>query len=104
CSRVIMKQLTCTVLIFSVITFVLFAGCGSSEKSADSQEQKSSTPTQTSGSGDHPAQGGLNKTDTLNVNVQNTQRTPYEQTTPSQPLPTGRFAVQIGAYKMADNA
>src|SRR6266852_3073550 len=99
-----MKLLKFTLLSLSIVTILTFAGCGSSDKTTEGQDQKTSTPVTTSKSGEQPSQGGVSKSDTLNVNVQNAQKPPYDQSAFSQSTPTGKFAVQIGAYKMADNA
>ena len=93
-----MKRLTVGVLIITFAATLLFIGCGSS-----GQGQSSSSTAATTSS-DQPVVEERTKADTVNVDVQNTQKSPYESKTTPTASPTGSYSVQIGVYKMADNA
>ena len=90
---------------FTLINIMLFVGCGSSEETTEKKEEPStqtSTPLKTS----EQATKEEPRVDTVNVNVQNSQQPVYDQKTTisTQHVPLGKFSVQIGAYKMPDNA
>ena len=93
------------------LSLLSFFGCSSSEETADQKETppaveiKQTSEQQASKS--QPETG--TKVDTLNVEVQKNQKPSYESKEtpppPPQPMnPTGRYSVQIGAYKMPDGA
>jgi cell division septation protein DedD len=98
-----MNRFSAVILSVSMVV-VLLAGCSSSEQSGGQQESQSTPPPASA----PPSSGEVTKqSDTLNVQVQNTQRTVYDQQSPSstqQPPASGRYSVQIGAYKQAENA
>jgi cell division septation protein DedD len=98
-----MKRFSAVILSVSMVVLLL-AGCSSSDQSGG-QQQSQSTPPSTSAP--LSSEEITKKSDTLNVNVQNTQRPAYNQQSPSttqQPPTSGKYSVQIGAYKQADNA
>lgn len=100
-----MNTIKISIVGFLVVAGLLWSGCASSSgTSEDKQDQ--STPSTVQKPGDQPAQGAQQttgrKADTLDVTSQNAQRPPY-QSTPPQSI-EGAFAVQVGAYKMQDNA
>lgn len=98
-----MYHARCLFLISVCSVAVLLMSCGSSEESTQKQEQQSPPSVVT-----QKQQEAAAKTDTVNVNVQNTPKPDYDAKTPSPQktgaLPTGKFSIQIGAYTMADNA
>lgn len=98
--------------IVTIMAFFLFA-CSSSEQTSEDQKDKTPPPppvekqVETPPQQEQPAQRA---SDTIDVDVQREQRPPTETT---QPIPTkpqtptaagGQYTVQIGAYKMLDNA
>lgn len=82
---------------------LLLMSCGSSEESTQQKEQQL-PPTTTSQTQQQPA----SKTDTTSVSRQTTPKQEYDPRTSTPPkqsaIPTGKYSVQIGAYKMSDNA
>jgi len=92
-----------------VLAGFLLAGCSSSEKTVNNTEtpppvEIKKTPEQPVAKEEPPA---IKKIDTVNVDIQNQKKPVYEP--PSAPpaqnsTPSGKFSVQIGAYKMPDNA
>lgn len=90
-----MQRLLTYLVSFSLIA-AIFWGCGSADETAAKQEQPSPSVPSSS-------QTASQKTDTVNANIQNNQRPVYEQSV-QQGAPSGKFSVQIGAYKMQDNA
>jgi cell division septation protein DedD len=97
-------------IIFCVVIAFSFLGCSSAKETTDKQETPP-PPTEVKNAPEQPApkteQPPLKKIDTVNVDVQNTQKPTYEpkETPPPPPsLPIGKYSVQIGAYKMPDNA
>ena len=98
-----MNRISAVMLGVSLVV-LSFAGCSSSDQSGGQQESQSAPPAKTAPTS---AEEVTKKSDTLNVNVQNTQRPAYNQQSPSgtQPVPaSGKYSVQIGAYKQAENA
>ncbi len=98
------------VLLVSTVMF-LSTGCGSSEDTSSKQEVKLPENTPAANPAETPVkQDGANvaRIDTLNVDVKDAPKPPYDAWSPVTPAastaPTGRFSVQIGAYKMPDNA
>lgn len=76
-------------------------GCSSSEETTENRETSSTTETK--------KQTGMNvsqKAETLDVDIQKTQKSQYQTKTPQSDLkrPIGTYSVQIGANKMPDNA
>lgn len=105
-----MNTLIRSSIIFFVVITLSFVGCSSSEETTQKQEtppppaEVKNTPEQPAPKTEQPT---VKKIDTVNVDVQNTQKPTYEpkETPPPPPtLPTGKYSVQIGAYKMPDNA
>jgi cell division septation protein DedD len=95
-----MNRFTTVLACLTAVMTMAFSGCGSSDEATNRQEQESPSTTQGTKSGD-PSTGEQSKVaDTMNVNVQNTQKPTYEQPAAGY----GKFAVQVGAYKMQDNA
>ena len=90
------------VVAFLITAVLSLIGCSSSKES--SENQKATTQKEAEKA---PPQSPdvAPKVDTVTVDRQDTQRPVYDQknTIPS-PTPTGRFTVQVGAYKMPDNA
>ena len=82
---------------------LLLAGCKSSEESSQKDDQ--ATQNQTPSLPPKQEVKTADKVDTVDVTMQNSQKPSYEPstTTPSSPA-TGGFAVQVGAYRMQDNA
>jgi cell division septation protein DedD len=91
---------------------LVLLGCSSSEESAEKQETAPPPSPQVEKAPPKVEAAAAPKVDTVSVEMQNTQKPPYE----SKPAPvvspgirppaalTGKFAVQVGAYKMPDNA
>jgi cell division septation protein DedD len=97
-----MNYIKSSVIAFLVVTGLSWWGCASSSGSSGEKQDQS-----TSQSAGKPAAGGTvtdangRKADTLDVTSQNAQRPPYQ--TPPQSA-AGGFAVQVGAYKLQENA
>jgi cell division protein FtsN len=98
--------------IFSCYLFatLLLIGCAASEKSS---EKKETTPAPTVPKPPEeppkPEPKLSEKVDTVNVDVQTAKKPAYPEIVFAPPFvlpekPSGKYAVQIGAYKMADNA
>jgi cell division septation protein DedD len=90
---------------------LFLAGCSSSYDSAN--RQRTEEPVAQTKPADQPAARVEPKpapADTVSVMVQKTERPTYEPKNPAPAavdhtsLPTGRFSVQLGAYKMPDNS
>jgi cell division septation protein DedD len=90
---------------------LFIAGCSSSNESA--VRQRADQPAVQPPPVEQPAVRVDPKpapADTVNVMVQKTERPTYEPKSPAAgipshtELPTGKFSVQLGAYKMPDNA
>lgn len=103
---------TNTILLTVLLSVICFLpGCSSSEETSSTEGATRPQDTQAQKPPEHtPALEVKNpqKIDTLNVDVQNTPKPPYDSraslpTIGSAP-PSGKFSVQIGAYKMPDNA
>ncbi len=103
-----MKITGLCILMILTVAAILAGGCSSSDQSTQTQQPDRSVlqppPAQRTEVKQAP------QPDTVNVTVQNTERpkydpapgvTPQPQSTES---PTGRYSVQLGAYKMPDNA
>lgn len=87
----------------SILITICGSGCGTGQQSSGSETPSSSPPPST------PSTLGSRVAippDTVSVQVQNQTRPTYDSrtTTPVTPAPGGRFSVQVGAYKLADNA
>ncbi len=98
-----MNRLTLLVLSLCAVVTLLFIGCSSSEETTQ-QQQPSSTSSSTTPPAQQQNKEQPPKVDTINVDVQNTPKPNYQSKTSEAPVPAGRFTVQIGAYKMAENA
>ncbi|MBI1806301.1 MAG: SPOR domain-containing protein [Ignavibacteria bacterium] len=97
-----MKHVTVLLLWLLISCTLVILGCSSSQESSEKQGNTEPPPVQSSPKTDV---GVIPKVDTLNVNKETTPKPSYEPKSISQHgLPTGRFSVQIGAYKMPDNA
>ena len=98
------------VLIGLWITMIIAVsiGCSSSKESYGEQENQMPPPTPKEKLELPPKSTPSEKVDTLSVNPQNTEKPSYEsKTVPKttvEAAPKGKFAVQIGAYQMAENA
>ena len=125
-----MDQVKSLIIAFSLITAVLLIGCSSSEKASEKKEPARSAETQPPAEKKSEIEAKATaKVDTLNVDVQSAPKPSYEAKTqpqvdtlgtnvqkpPSSPgelkvslekiAPgSGKYCVQLGAYKMADNA
>jgi len=103
-----MKHLVTLATFVCFVSFLTLLGCSSSKQTEmppppPSEERPSVIiPPQA------PASTVEKKVDTLKVDVKNTQKPAYEEKETPLPvanvMPTGNFSVQIGAYKMPDNA
>lgn len=84
--------------ILTACAFMLAMGCSSSKQMGSTTETAAPPPTEKV---TPPA-------DTLTVDTKNAEKPSYEPKTPpstSVPMPpAGKFTVQVGAYKMPDNA
>ena len=104
-----MKQIRIFFVSLCFLAAILLAGCSSSQESS---EQKESTPPQPAQKvpeeSPKPEPKITPRADTLNVDVKNDQRPAYEPKPAPEPteqvMPRGGYTVQIGAYKMPDNA
>jgi len=103
-----MKRRQTLFLVICIITGIVLFGCATSEESSEKQETvtPAAAPMEKTPQKTEPVVSP--KIDTVNVDRQNTQKPDYEpktapQTHPAQ-MPSGKYAVQIGAYKMPDNA
>jgi len=93
-------------LVILITAGVLCAGCGSSGSSYGNGDNQSpaSTSAPVTGAAEKSSQNLQTKSDTLNVNAQNTPKPVYDSRPQTKAEPTGKYSVQVGAYKMADNA
>ena len=105
-----MKHLLIFSLSMCIITAFIFVGCSSSRESTDktetpTQAEIKKAPEQPIAKQEPPV---VKKIDTVNVDIQNQKKPTYEPTPPPPPIqnptPSGKFSVQLGAYKMPDNA
>ena len=89
----------------SILIAMCSSGCGTSQQSSGSETPSSLPPPSTPAAQDART---VTPADTVSVQVQNQTRPTYDSrtTTPVTPAPApgGRFSVQVGAYKLADNA
>ncbi len=104
-----MKTLILVPLVSTLIFFS--AGCGSSEETSSKQEVKPPLDAAAQKPAETPLQQdgrSAARIDTLNVDVKDTPKPVYDarSSVPAagSAMPTGKFSVQIGAYKMPDNA
>ena len=94
-----MNSLKIFFVAITCVAIILVAGCKSSEESSQQKDDKVMQvpplpPKQEVKTGD--------KVDTVDVTMQNSQKPSYE---PSSKTPaTSGYSVQVGAYKMQDNA
>ena len=78
------------------------AGCGSSEKTSQQESPSgSAATTQGAGAQSNAAAKAGSKVDTLSVNVKNTAAPSYDA---NGTAPAAKYSVQVGAYKVAENA
>ncbi len=104
------RQLTLILTAALLSGLLLLTGCSSSNESA--ARQAGTPAVQNTGRAEEPAarvDKPVTPADTVNVTVRNTERPSYEpksqtSTAARQAVPTGRYSVQLGAYKMPDNA
>lgn len=93
-------QLCCLLMVFAALAA---AGCAASSDQSDKTTSAPPPAVPKPGSGAAAA-----KTDTVSVAVQKAQKPSYESTDPVKTtLPTSsiiKFCVQVGAYKLRDNA
>jgi cell division septation protein DedD len=103
-----MKRVQLFLLASMLGAALVVLGCSSSSQSTkEGQEEASPAPQQAKETPPAAQQESVPpKVDTVNVDVQNTTRPTYEQKSvePSAATLRGRYSVQVGAYKMADNA
>jgi cell division protein FtsN len=105
-----MKLLSTIGIVLCFVSLLTLIGCSSSKQTQDDSKTPP-PPTEAKPLSEIPAQvpaAPEKKIDTLKVDVKDTQKPAYEEKeipppSPS-PMPTGNFSVQIGAYKMPDNA
>ncbi len=106
-----MKHLLRFSIMLCVVASLFFIGCSSSEEATDKQETPPPAEVQKAPEAvivkEEPPV--IKKIDTVNVDIQNQQKPIYEPTPTPPPLPenqipAGKYSVQIGAYKMPDNA
>ena len=95
------------------ITAFFFSACSSSEQTSEEQKDKAPPPAPVEKQVEAPPQREQptqRETDTIDVDVQREQRPPNETTPPIPTKPQtpsatgGQYTVQVGAYKMLDNA
>ena len=103
-----MKHSQLYLFIVLLIAAIALLGCSSSTQSSKGEQEETNPPAPPK-----PAETRTIKkeqpppsaVDTVSVDVQNTKKPSYEsKDTRSPATPTGRYSVQVGAYKMADNA
>ena len=102
-----MERLRALVACITTVLVLNFAGCGSSEESTGGRQQDSPSGYGTDKPSGQTAGGQEKGIDTSTAGGQNSQKPPSGQQTPSQSpqvLLYGKYSVQIGAYKMQDNA
>jgi cell division septation protein DedD len=107
-----MKHFISLAVALCIVSFVLFAGCSSSDQTAEKTETPPPPPAQVKTPAENPPPvmnpTDNKKIDTLKVDVKDITKPAYEpkEVPPPPPgkMPTGNFSVQIGAYKMPDNA
>ena len=99
----IKSLLVCLLIFCSLLVF----GCSSSQQSSQ-KEGGTETPSAQKPPEQTPPSPPVTvapKVDTVSVNKETTPKPTYEpKPTSSHSLPSGKFSVQIGAYKMPDNA
>jgi cell division septation protein DedD len=106
-----MKHLFRIYITLCITAAIFLIGCSSSEESTNKQEtpppaEVKKAPEQPIVKQEPPV---VKKIDTVNVDIQNQQKPIYEpKPTVPPPMqnanPSGKYSVQIGAYKMPDNA
>ena len=99
-------QLLC---IISVVGGVLMlAGCGSSNESTSKDQSSSSTSQTSQKAPDQNQTDASQKTDTVPVDNKDSPQQPYDPHSSApvtkSAMPTGKFSVQVGAYKQQENA
>lgn len=97
-----MKSFVPRISIIVLITSLVLIGCTSSEQTTERQKSEQPPPAQKP-----PEQTQAQKIDTLNVNVQKVPPPRSEPAVTPQTAATkwtGKFAVQIGAFKIAEKA
>ncbi|MBI4549145.1 MAG: SPOR domain-containing protein [Ignavibacteriae bacterium] len=103
-----MNAKTIVLISVSLIVVLFLIGCSSSKGSYGGREQQIPPPPPKEKPEELPKPTPSEKVDTLNINLQNTQKPSYESKTVPQPTeettPKAKFSVQIGAYTMAENA
>ena len=82
---------------------VMCAGCSSGSSYGNNDTQPAASAP-LSGAAEKPSQSLQTKSDTLNVNAQNSPKPVYDSRPQKKAEPAGKYSVQVGAYKMADNA
>ena len=100
------------ILVAFLVTILLGApGCGSSEETSTNEGTKpaqEAPAAQTAEKQDKQEVTRAQKIDTLNVDVKDTPKQAYDSRgsvpRPGSTTPSGKFSVQVGAYKMPDNA
>ena len=99
-----MKSVSVLATVFVLVMALLYAGCGTSGESTQESTPASTPPVQQPAVAPKAAE----RSDTVNVQVQTQTRPTYESKTPVAATPSaqpaGKYSVQVGAYKMADNA
>lgn len=102
-----MKHLVSLATLACFVSFLALIGCSSSKQT----EAPPSPPSEVKPSAENPPQVPPTvekKIDTLKVDVKDVQKPAYEEKDVPSPvtnfMPSGNFSVQIGAYKMPDNA
>ena len=97
-----MKAIVPLLSIVVLITSLVLIGCTSSEQTTERVKNEQPPPAQR-----QPEQEQAQKVDTLNVNVQKVPPPRNEPSVIPQPPAskwTGKFAVQVGAYRVAEKA
>jgi len=103
-----MKSLT-LLCCFLLVLAVMLAGCGaSSDQTAAANQNTTPAVTPPKRTVGVPVPVPDAQTDTVNVAVQKAQKPPYETTDPVKttlpPSALVKYCVQVGAYKLQDNA
>ncbi len=86
----------------AVILTAFLAGCGSSKPASETQSSQPSP--QITGQTPAAEQKPSVRIDTVDVSTQNTRQGNQAPGVSPSTLPAGKFTVQVGAYKMQDNA
>ncbi len=95
---------TLSMLIIGIVLgiAVILAGCSSSQEGEKDRAEKVQPPPSPKPEEQPAVKIEQPKGDTVTVDRQSTEKPAYEPTRNS--APTGKYTVQIGAYKMPDNA